>query len=341
MNRIDFPRKDVFGDEYSQETLEKWYVSDLKIASEIEPRLLSIITSSPAQKRLKNRIIKYLPQILVMSPYRMGQYARAVDSLYGSELVKRVNGRLRATDFGNDILDAFNYSGYRYNKLVQLAARINVKTCPYCNMSYTLYSEKICPGKNHIAYKDRFARFQFDHFLSKMHYPMLSMSLYNLIPACPTCNQGKSEIKLPVIFNPYYSDIHSLFSFEIDNPLTGFVGARFKDFTPVKIVWDSSVKRTESDAFEKTFHTSILYSRHGDIVQEVFDKTYELPYYLNPAFFRFLGYKNSSYLKRLWFGNYMEKSDISNRPLSKFMQDIHLQASRGMNTSGFKLIDSK
>ena len=325
MKTIDFPRENVYGEEYTREVLEKWYVEDLE--GEIKGRLNTIVkANSSAEQSLQLRIIKYLPQILVMSPSRMIRYAKAVDSLYGGILNIGTRTKPKLSTFGESILSAFNYAGYRYSKLVELAARLNVKTCPYCNMSYTLYSEQITPWKKRIAKTDKFARFQFDHFLSKRKYPMLSMCLYNLIPSCPSCNQGKSERFLPIIFNPYLSNIHSLFTFEVNNPLKGYFGGRFKDYTPVRLVWDSSVKKDESDAFENTFHPTVLYCRHGDVVQEVFDKAYEIPYYMDPSNFFFLRDRRSSYLKRLWFGNYMEKEDIQNRPLAKFIQDICEQA---------------
>lgn len=74
------------------------------------------------------------------------------------------------------------------------------------------------------------------------------------------------------------------------------------------------------------FHLKALYSRHGDVVQEVFDKAYEDPYYMNPANFNFLSGRGTDYLKRLWLGNYTKPEEIEKRPLSKFMQDMWKQA---------------
>jgi len=78
-----------------------------------------------------------------------------------------------------------------------------------------------------------------------------------------------------------------------------------------------------------------LYSRHGDVIQEVYDKAYEAPYYLSPSSFSFLGSRTQEYIQRLWLGNYIKPNEIERRPLAKFMQDIWEQAS-GEKISGKK-----
>ena len=77
-----------------------------------------------------------------------------------------------------------------------------------------------------------------------------------------------------------------------------------------------------------------LYGRHGDVVQEVFDKAYEDPYYLNPSNFNFLSTCGKDYLKRLWLGNYVKTEEIEKRPLAKFMQDLWKQAKDEIDEEG-------
>lgn len=325
MNKIDFPRQDVFGRTYSRAELENWYVSE--ISTPIFDRLSAIsVPPKSAEEQLRDRLLRHLPQILLMPPARMSKYVEAIHKEYDKILtIRRPHQRREMTDFGKAILKAFDYVGYRKNKLINLGAWLNVKTCPYCNMSYTLYSEKVL-GKKKVPNCDRIARFQFDHFFSKMEYPMLSMSLYNLIPVCPVCNQGKSERTLPLVFHPYYSDIHSLFKFRVKSPLTGLVGGRFIDHVPVYLQWNSHVLQQQAKEYEETFPLEALYSRHGDVVQEVFDKAFENPYYQNPANFSYLSARGADYLKRLWFDDYMTPDQIHKRPLSKLKQDVLEQA---------------
>lgn len=327
MNKICSSHRDIYNKPYSMDELEQWYIDN--VSSEIEVRLKNIQPDPKSdQEDLLNRIIRVLPRILVMSPRRMQWYSQAVWKKYHHVLVEKPKKKLRATPFGQELLEAFNYEGYRNNKLVELAAWLNVKTCPYCNMSYTLYSEIVKPNNKRVYNSDRIARFQFDHFLSKRHFPMLSMSLYNLIPCCPICNQGKSEHNLPWRFHPYLSDIQSLFHFEVKRPLQGFYGARFPDYVPVVLKWSPMVSKKESDDYEGTFHLSLLYNRHGDVVQEVFDKVIIQRYYQDSANFPFLKTLEPSYLVRLWFDDYMTSEEIHKRPLSKFKQDVRAQAEK-------------
>jgi hypothetical protein len=180
-------------------------------------------------------------------------------------------------------------------------------------MSYTLFAED---GKQKLA------KLQFDHFFDKSEYPFLSMSLYNLIPSCAVCNQGKSTGHLSLNYHPYESAISDQFHFRVVNPLELFVGAKI-DKIEIDLVEDSS-SRNELKEYDDMFHIKSLYQRHRDVAQEVFDKAYQEKYYIfNP--FSFLK-KGKNYRLRLEYGTYMDESDIEKRPLSKFIQDIRKQA---------------
>lgn len=54
-----------------------------------------------------------------------------------------------------------------------------IHTCHYCDMSYI----------NYFPYdKGKRTQFDLDHVLDKGRCPLVALSLYNLVPACPTCN---------------------------------------------------------------------------------------------------------------------------------------------------------
>lgn len=62
---------------------------------------------------------------------------------------------------------AFGYTNKRA-RLSILAGWLDLKTCPYCNMQYTLHAvEKEEGGK-----RKEMAVFQFDHFIPQSEYPM-------------------------------------------------------------------------------------------------------------------------------------------------------------------------
>lgn len=317
MNKIDFPRLSYDGSSITEVDLVTKYTG--WIEQDIRERVKKIRPRDPRCKVAKQIIVKNIHDILSASPYKLSVYARYVDIFYPncfSYLNKR--HKISSTKFGQKILKAFNYSNYRYNKLLSLAELINVKVCPYCNMHYTLYAEDMVKGK-------RLSRFHFDHFYDKLKYPMLSMSLFNLIPSCPVCNTGKSNKTLSLAFHPYQSNIHEQFRFVVNEPIKLAVGSIVDS---IKIILEAKrASKQEVDDFQDTFHLNSLYGRHKDIVEEVYDKAYEAPFYLNPANFDFLSDKSPSYIKRLWLGTYTEKEEIEKKPMTKFIQDVWEQAS--------------
>lgn len=312
MNKISFPRIGVDGKTYSKDDIEKFFCD--KFEGKIRANLSSLILDN-LEKRITNVISHYLKAILLASPERLEKYKELADSWLNKL------GDAERKDYKNKLLEKFNYINFRSGKLVDLSKMLNVKCCPYCNMQYTLYAEE-----THKRKVKKLAKLQFDHFIDKIDYPMFSMSLYNLIPSCSVCNQGKSTGQLALEYNPYYSEIGSLFHFRLTDPLGPYTVSRINDEVDVSLVPENGVNGTEFKNFEEKFHLKALYGRHGDIVQEVFDKAYEDPYYLNPSNFSFLGDRAPSYLQRLWLGNYTEPEEIEKRPMAKFMQDLWLQA---------------
>ncbi len=70
---------------------------------------------------------------------------------------------------------------------------LNVSVCPYCNRIYTT----TCQSKNGKV------RPQFDHFFAKSKYPILALSIYNLVPSCSICNSRKGTREFSIEKNMY------------------------------------------------------------------------------------------------------------------------------------------
>jgi hypothetical protein len=307
MNKIEFPRTSYDGTLIDKAKLQKWYCNQIK--GNIAKRLNRISTSTGKGTLILELIKRNLERIILFTP----EYLEYVVSRTPKGVFRRKNkGQLRQTNFCKEILEAFNYNSYRKGILVELAQKLNVKSCPYCNMSYSLFATD---GKRKLA------KLQFDHFFDKSDYPFLSMSLYNLIPSCPVCNQGKSTGHLSLKFHPYKSSISDQFHFRVVNPLELFEGAKI-DKIEIELVGDGSSKN-ELQEYDDMFHVKSLYQRHRDVTQEVFDKAYQEKYYLNNPF-TFMDDK--CYRLRLSYSAYINESDIEKRPMSKFIQDIRKQA---------------
>lgn len=326
MIKIQFDRMSFDGSSISKKGLESWFDEKNILSEEIKKKMAKIHHPDPRNDALLREIEDNIHDILLLSPDKLEEWADKIDNDYPNVFTQQTkNGKkTKSTILGAQVLKAFHYDHYRKNRLVELAKMLNVKSCPYCNMHYTLYAEE--GGKK----TEPLAKLQFDHFYSKTKYPMLSMSLYNLIPSCAICNQGKFEKKLSLLFHPYYSYISKIpeqFKFELGNPIGLHCGERIKDVVEINIV-PATTNQAALNDFIDTFHIKALYQRHGDIAQETFDKAYEYPYYSDPNNFKWLSKRTSNYIKRLWMGTYTEKNEIEKRPMTKFIQDLWEQALR-------------
>lgn len=309
MELIYFPRQGLDGVTYTREDIESRFAEG--IADEIKAELDNISTYSKKEKRCLDFLKNQVDFLLTAKPETLERVKKKTDRL-------RLLGGLVTPDFKRKVQDAFGYDRYRGNRLVEHAERLNVKTCCYCNMNYTLLIE----NKKARSIEKK-ALMQFDHFYDKAKYPHLSMSMYNLIPSCATCNQGKPRTgDLPIHFNPYYTSLFELYQFRVKDPLQLYMAVSH----PEKIEVECKPKSVgDISPCDSWFHLSAKYSVHKDIVKEVFDKTQQYPYYKNELNFRFLK-GDKSYPLRLLLGVYTEEKDFVKRPMSKFVNDLWEQA---------------
>ncbi len=241
---------------------------------------------------------------LTAKPDVLERVTEKVDSEY-KELLKENDYELR-----NQVKAIYDY---KHEKLIDLAEWLNVKTCPYCNMQYMLFMK----GQTK---KKTMAKFQFDHFYSRADYPMLSMSLYNLIPSCASCNQGKSAGKLSLQFHPYYAAIKDAFRFEVEDPVVLWEG---NDSEVPEIAMVANEGYDLAD-YERMFHVQKLYQHHKDVARETFARAYADTYYNESDNFAFLTDRDLK--ERMLMGGYPDEKDIDKRPLTKLRQDLWKQA---------------
>ncbi|MDR2278360.1 MAG: hypothetical protein LBE23_10910 [Vagococcus sp.] len=91
--------------------------------------------------------------------------------------------------------------------------QINTIVCPYCNMNFihTYYNERTEEGKPKGT-----VRPEIDHFYPKSKYPLLAMSIYNLIPSCHQCNssiKGNFVMNHKEYLHPYLDDMDEIVLF--------------------------------------------------------------------------------------------------------------------------------
>ncbi len=200
---------------------------------------------------------------------------------------------------------------FDYKKIIQdniklsyeVAKMLNVTVCPYCNRIYTT----TCDSKNGKS------RPQFDHFFAKSLYPILALSIYNLVPSCNICNtkKGSKEFSLEDNIYPYQEGINEskYFSYQLDeygNPKIITSKENYKMVNNDKIlliedIYQIAHSRLVGDLLEKRQRYSKVYIEELDQLKGIRKITKEELKY-------FLGYSINE--------------EISNVSLGKLKNDI-------------------
>lgn len=183
-----------------------------KIRSEKDPQKLFFY------KKLADNKYKIIKEIITGNPTQLASRQQEFEALVTSNKIPAfsqiINGVISSTAFGLEVLNLFDYKSCRGSvKFVWLVKELDIVVCPYCNETYT-HIVKVADDEKIL--------YEFDHFIPKVIAPYLSLSFFNLIPSCHTCN---SNLKGTTIFNlndythPYADNFHSLVSFSTDKPV--------------------------------------------------------------------------------------------------------------------------
>jgi rubrerythrin len=212
------------------------------------------------------------------------------------------------------IENIFNYSGHRTKtKFMEHFKKINIKSCPFCNNNYVYFYEENAKKFNTLA--------TLEHYYPKAKYPHLSLSFYNLIPSCSTCNskfKGSDKIHVGNILHPYFEDFNEKAQFSVN-----------VDSLPVNKTIELEVNLNSNDERCKIsidrFQLDKIYKQHNDIAKEIWNKVQVYNESrieeLYESFYKNLGYSKND-VKNMVFCNYLHKDDIHKRNHSKLTQDI-------------------
>ena len=207
----------------------------------------------------------------------------------------------------------FSSKGTATYNAYDLAQKLKINVCPYCNRNYTFTIK----DKN-----SKSTRPDFDHFYDKGTHPVLALSFYNLIPSCILCNSRlKSTAKFSTIthLHPYKDSFNDYAKFRLK-----IINSKFfydeKGFDLKLETIDDKAKKIKED-----FALETLYQEHKDIVLELIQKREIYPdSYIDDLFHQYEGtlFKNREDVLRHITGGYIEDKDINKRPLSKLIKDI-------------------
>lgn len=158
--------------------------------------IINAIESVPEFREIAKTISEIIKDQKIFPNYSKDFYENIKSLLLISpeEMIKHKN-KLQIKDISANYKSTLNEYKKFYEKLfrdreygdnikykwpIKISQSLSLNVCPYCNRNY------INPRGNKQGG-------QTDHFFSRNNYPILSISLYNLIPACATCNLLKSN----------------------------------------------------------------------------------------------------------------------------------------------------
>lgn len=178
------------------------------------------------------------------------------------------------------------------------------KVCPYCGR------QLITP----IFSTSGKTRAQLDHFLPKSKYPYFSMSIYNLVPSCYSCNASlkhTKEFSFSSLY-PYRDDINEFFRFSID----------MLNLYHIKVVPLKDPDRVEE--YINMFKLETQYNYHTDIAKSLIKTRNRF----SEAQIKDLYEKNKNIffseedLRRRLVGQILDREDLKQQPLAKFKNDL-------------------
>lgn len=276
---------------------------------------------TPARKRqYLELIISDFDLILEASPSSIEDYAVKFSNIIDPAAIP--------ASFHNAIVEALGYEKLRKTEFPKIFQQTNIKTCVYCHSLLTvavntkLYERSV--GANNAGdVRTRKLKFELDHLHAKSSYPGLSISFFNLLPACANCNRAKSF--KPTHFRLYTDgNVTDDFRFSLDrDSIIKYWNTR--KTADLKIVFQHLTgTQKQRDDFNNMFGIEFIYETQKDIVEEllykkaVYSKGYRT--LLKNNFKRL--FKSEEMIKRIVLGNYFLPEDVHKRPMAKFTQDI-------------------
>ena len=293
----------------------------------------------------KRSILKTLIEIDVLSVrkgfYSSLKFEETISSMTTRQItikkIKKLYRELKAELKGeaketmSRLFEVFNYKQFTESTepwgAYPLTRILGVSVCPYCNRNYI----------NTVETETGKTRPELDHFYPKSRFPILALSIYNLIPSCHTCNANlKGSIDFYSIrhMHPYEDDLIKEFEFfiKVDDSVLGEAIPNIDDFeVKVKPLTTKDLEIDKINNSVSTFKLIELYNQHKDIAKEILEKAL----YYNKTrlaelvkFFDGEGISSEEELKldettkRFILGNFVEEADIGRRTLAKYTKDI-------------------
>lgn len=216
------------------------------------------------------------------------------------ELEEKYSLGLTIDNYDNNIFDNI------WNPYIYIFS-LKVRTCPYCNRQY------VTP----ILTSNGKSRGNLDHLLPKSKYPYFSMSIYNLVPVCNSCNsslKGDKEFSFASL-NPYEESLDYYISFKANIS---------SDDIYIKIDKKNDYNQEAIKEVLGTYKLELQYNYHKNQVKELIIKrlAYSEKYINDLITNKKLSNISKDEIMENLIGYSKDSKYINNEPLSKFRKDI-------------------
>jgi len=285
----------------------------------LKPYLLRKIRESNLNRLLKNFIESKLEDILTSKPEDL---ININDLLLGHSAYKN--------SLKPKIKKIFNYKYFatkgnnRYDAYA-LAAKLQIRTCLYCNRNYTLTVDK---GSRK---DDKFIRPEFDHFFDQDDYPLLALSVFNLVPSCKTCNstlKHTAKFKLSENIHPYVDDVISDYKYQyLPYTVSAILGGSADLGVKLTATSSDAIINQKIANSTEVFRLNEIFSAHSEELKDIFDIRHRFSQrYLIELVEKYdkLGLDYDD-IYRIVFGTYTREANFSKRPFSKIKKDILIE----------------
>ncbi len=294
MIRLNFVTKPI---EKQKEVVNNYYEELIigrseKFLSKLDKWCENNLKAILLNPELSDRKYKYLEQVIISDYQKLLKIKKNLEK-----------SKLTLTDTLANYMKTTFYNSINKKKFAQ---NLNISVCPYCN-------------RNFINTSNKGGDCQIDHFFNKSDFPLFSVSLYNLVPVCGSCNYKK----LTANFNhsPYDSSLRTddLIRFSYLPRSIGYLINKEELEIKIEYLYNELL---ENDM--KILELSDLYQIHVDRVAELLKK--KIIYnesYVNQIFNKYSDLFEGEYeLDNLITDAYVEEQFYEKRPLSKMISDI-------------------
>lgn len=313
------------------------YPEQIKVGS----RLIEIELEYETRRLMATYLLKKFDEIILSKPKKLVKLEEGFYSLlHNKESCTHNFGNLMDINYtkknSNIFLKyVFNYENFSEKNSGSIWSpydfilNLNQTICPYCNAQFTFTVKRDLESKtNNFSIRPHL-----DHFFAQSIHPMLSLSAFNLIPSCYTCNSSLKRDYNCILeeqIHPYIDDLDEMgyFKREFETPITN-EETEFPDYYSVIVgrgtAYEIKLESNEVISKKKIKGYNELFKIEGRymLFKEVLNQNIKKAIIYN-EFYNIQLHESYKYLfnENENFHSMFINADINNNILSKLQNDI-------------------